>query len=75
MFFERRMLIWMGYTKHSNWVYSLAWPLPDCLRLASGGYDNTVQVWQALNQPAAAERLDLQSASYRQLNPYFFDRS
>jgi len=35
------------YRGHLDVVYAVAWS-PDGSRIASGGKDNTVQVWQAL---------------------------
>lgn len=41
-----RMLL--RYTNHTNWVLSLTWS-PDGHSIASGSWDNTVQVWDAAN--------------------------
>ena len=36
------------YQGHSDYVDTVAWS-PDSQRIASGGFDNTVQVWNALD--------------------------
>jgi WD40 repeat protein len=41
------------YKGHSNYVVSLAWS-PDGKRIASGSYDDTVQVWDPTNPKATA---------------------
>ncbi|TMC20233.1 MAG: hypothetical protein E6J34_13155, partial [Chloroflexi bacterium] len=37
------------YTGHSQGVYAVAWS-PDGTRIASAGYDETVQVWSVYSE-------------------------